>query len=164
MAEPIPKTSMTKLLDRICERSGIPRLLLTRALATSLISAYSIKKIILPAVNRYRKGKTKEISKARKETQESSRSSNIEEKDDDSFLAATHLVPKNEDGGSNSTAAVDLAFFRRLYRLIKIMLPGFWTVEAGLLLAHSLTLISRTVISIHVALLEGTFLDIILCT
>ena len=157
MAEPIPKTSMTRLLDRICETTGIPRLLLTRALATSLISAYSIKKIILPAVHRYRKNRAKEISKARKETQESSLNSNIEEKEDASFLAATHLVPKGDANGSNSTAAVDLAFFRRLYRLIKIMLPGFWTVEAGLLLAHSLTLISRTVISIHVALLEGTF-------
>ena len=35
------------------------------------------------------------------------------------------------------------------------MFPGLFTAESGLLCAHSITLIARTVISIHVALLEG---------
>ena len=113
MAEPIPKTSMTRLLDKICERSGIPRLLLTRALATSLISAYSIKKIILPAVNRYRKGRAKEISKARNEIQESSLNSNIaniEGKDDDSFLVQADISDIDFDYIGYAEARFDAGF------------------------------------------------------
>ncbi len=46
-------------------------------------------------------------------------------------------------------------FFKRLHKLIKIMIPSLWSVEAGLLSLHTLTLIVRTFLSIYVAALEG---------
>ena len=51
--------------------------------------------------------------------------------------------------------AVDKVFFDQLKRLIRIMIPGLWTVEAGLLSLHTLVLVVRTFLSIYVAKLEG---------
>ena len=39
--------------------------------------------------------------------------------------------------------------------LLKIMIPSIWSVEAGLLSLHTLTLVVRTFLSIYVATLEG---------
>ena len=157
MPQPIPNTSFTRLLDQICERSGIPRLYITRTLVTAAISAFSVKKIIIPSIKKYQKGNSQELEVKRR--QEAAFNVNREkENEDEPLLAATHLAQSYNDKASSNTAAVDMTFFRRLYRLLKIMLPGVWTTEAGLLFAHSFTLIARTVISIHVALLEGMLL------
>jgi hypothetical protein len=151
MAQPIPSTSASRLFDLVSKKSGIPKVLITRSLAASLISAYSLKKIIIPAIRKYQKN-----TPARKEMKEASTNvCNEDEQDDESLLAAANLVASDKEEGTSSTAAVDKQFFIRLWRLLKIMLPGIWTVEAGLLCTHTLTLIARTVLSIHVALLEG---------
>ena len=153
MPQPIPATSASMLLDRICAKTGVSRLVVTRALYTTLISGFALKKIVFPMVKKYQ-----EVYRSRKANSLLSTIPNAQniETDDDNVLAVTHFMSnKNQEGGGSSSAAVDVAFFRRLYRLLKIMLPGLWTVEAGLLCAHSITLIARTVLSIHVALLEG---------
>ena len=46
-------------------------------------------------------------------------------------------------------------FYAQLRRLLKIMIPGFWTKEFGILVLHTLSLISRTFLSIYVATLDG---------
>jgi len=51
--------------------------------------------------------------------------------------------------------AVNREFFDQLRRLLKIMVPSIWSVEAGLLSLHTFTLIARTFLSIYVATLEG---------
>ena len=151
MAQPIPSTSASRLFELVSKKSGIPKVFITRSLAASLISAYSLKKIIIPAIRKYQKN-----TSSRKQKREVTTDiCNDDEQDDDSLLAAANLVASDREEGTSSTAAVDRQFFLRLWRLLKIMLPGIWTVEAGLLCTHTLTLIARTVISIHVALLEG---------
>lgn len=67
---------------------------------------------------------------------------------------------RGEGEGKGSDArtrgpAVDKVFFDQLKRLIRIMIPGLWTVEAGLLSLHTLVLVVRTFLSIYVAQLEG---------
>ena len=57
--------------------------------------------------------------------------------------------------GRKRGPAVDKVFFGQLKALIKIMIPGLWTVEAGLLSLHTLVLVIRTFLSIYVAKLEG---------
>ena len=96
-----------------------------------------------------------------KNKENSTKLQNNDEKEDESILAATHIA-SNNDGNGSSTAAVDKEFFFRLWRLLKIMFPGLFTAESGLLCAHSITLIARTVISIHVALLEGNLNSIMI--
>ncbi|XP_054722118.1 ATP-binding cassette sub-family D member 2-like [Uloborus diversus] len=51
--------------------------------------------------------------------------------------------------------AFNKAFIKQLGKLVKIMIPGVWNIEAGLLLLHTLSLIMRTFLSIYVAKLEG---------
>ena len=160
MPQPIPTTSASRLLDEVCARTGIPRLVITRALYTTVISGFTIKKVIIPIIKKYQKSYRPGFdnpANAHEQRPEISNTDNAEG-EDDAVLAATHLTSGNRRGGDTSSAAVDKVFFLRLYRLLKIMFPGVWTVEAGLLGAHSITLIARTVLSIHVALLEGTFI------
>lgn len=49
----------------------------------------------------------------------------------------------------------DVTFVIQLVKLIRIMVPGVRTIEVGLLLLHTLSLVSRTFLSIYVAKLEG---------
>ena len=50
---------------------------------------------------------------------------------------------------------LDREFIKQLIALLKIMVPGWQTREAGLLTCATLTLLARTFLSIYVATLEG---------
>ncbi|KAI1287447.1 ATP-binding cassette sub-family D member 1 [Halotydeus destructor] len=50
---------------------------------------------------------------------------------------------------------IDVTFIIQLVKIIRIMVPGVKTIEAGLLVLHTLSLVSRTFLSIYVAQLEG---------
>lgn len=69
---------------------------------------------------------------------------------------------RNLNGSSGNAAAafnknptVNREFLRQLGELLKIMIPSFWSLESGLLLLHTATLVARTFLSVHVANLEG---------
>lgn len=51
--------------------------------------------------------------------------------------------------------AVNKEFLRQLLGLLKVLIPGFWSRENGILTAHTLSLIARTFLSIYVAKLDG---------
>ena len=53
------------------------------------------------------------------------------------------------------TVNVDGEFVRTMRGLIRIIIPGLWTKEAFLLLAHTATLICRTFLSMFIARLDG---------
>ena len=64
--------------------------------------------------------------------------------------------PKSADASAASkNPTVNREFVARLRKLLKIMIPGIWTVEAGILSLHTLSLVIRTFLSIYVAKLEG---------
>jgi ATP-binding cassette subfamily D (ALD) long-chain fatty acid import protein len=46
-------------------------------------------------------------------------------------------------------------FFERLWKLLKIVIPGFRSKEFLLLLLHSFFLVLRTILSVYVAALDG---------
>ncbi len=50
---------------------------------------------------------------------------------------------------------VDAAFYQRLSRILRIVIPSLRSKEAMLLFMHSSLLIFRTVISLYVAALDG---------
>lgn len=70
---------------------------------------------------------------------------------------AKGLLGKVEDDASyrKKGPTVNKEFFVQLKRLLKIIIPGFWSKPAVLLYLHTITLIARTFLSIYVAQLEG---------
>lgn len=50
---------------------------------------------------------------------------------------------------------VDRDFLIQLRKLLRLMVPGFWTPEVGLLSMHTCALVCRTFMSIFVATMEG---------
>lgn len=54
-----------------------------------------------------------------------------------------------------SLTGVNVTFMVQLIKLIRIMVPGLRSIEVSLLVLHTLSLISRTFLSIYVANLEG---------
>jgi ATP-binding cassette, subfamily D (ALD), peroxisomal long-chain fatty acid import protein len=61
------------------------------------------------------------------------------------------------DGDATSRKKVELnrEFFRNLFRLLKIVIPGWRSKELRLLISHSVFLVVRTLISLYVAELDG---------
>lgn len=154
-------TSFSRMLDEVCAKTGIPRLFITRTIYSTAIAGFAIKKVLIPMANKINekyKGLKHTGTKYGNELQPGELKTNGTNTKDDAVLAAVRLTSQTSGYDSSSSTAINKIFFRRLLRLLKIMLPGVWTLETGLLVAHTMTLISRTIISIHVALLEGVML------
>ncbi|TMS37655.1 hypothetical protein L596_004543 [Steinernema carpocapsae] len=61
----------------------------------------------------------------------------------------------SEDGGKKKIRGFEAKFFTQLQHLLKIMVPGVFSKEAGIIGIHSLILMCRTFLTIYVAALEG---------
>lgn len=59
------------------------------------------------------------------------------------------------------TPNVDKRFYKQLKYLMKIIIPGVWSKELGILFLHTCTLVVRTFLSIHVAKLDGRIVKVI---
>ena len=55
----------------------------------------------------------------------------------------------------HNSPSLNAAFLKQLLKLLRISIPGLWTTEFVLLVAHTLSLVSRTFLSIYVAQLDG---------
>ena len=60
-----------------------------------------------------------------------------------------------QDSKKSKAIHVDRQFFNQLKWLIRIVIPRIWSKEFGLLLLHTMSLVSRTFLSIYVAKLDG---------
>ena len=75
----------------------------------------------------------------------------------------TVSIGAEEEGGSSAGGAakerkkveLNREFFRALLRLLKILVPGWRSKEARLLISHSFFLVLRTLISVKVASMDG---------
>ncbi|XP_017467923.1 PREDICTED: ATP-binding cassette sub-family D member 2 isoform X2 [Rhagoletis zephyria] len=85
--------------------------------------------------------------------------------DEDSKLAeAEKLVLAKQLKKNNNTQlepGLNKEFIQQLSKLVKIMIPKCVCYETGLLIVHTLCLISRTFLSIYVAALEGAIVKFI---
>ncbi|OLL26837.1 ATP-binding cassette sub-family D member 2 [Neolecta irregularis DAH-3] len=68
-------------------------------------------------------------------------------------LAVADQKPKH--GRRKQGAEINRAFFERMHKLLKIVVPGIRTKEFGLLTSYSAFLVFRTLVSLYVAELDG---------
>ncbi|KAG1649679.1 ATP-binding cassette sub-family D member 2 [Nymphon striatum] len=68
---------------------------------------------------------------------------------------SSFTITSSAKTGKSSKPSVDKQFLDDFVKLLKIIVPGIYSYEVGLLSVHSLTLISRTFLTIYVASLEG---------
>jgi ATP-binding cassette, subfamily D (ALD), peroxisomal long-chain fatty acid import protein len=59
------------------------------------------------------------------------------------------------DNGKRKRVEINREFFRSLFRLLKIVIPGVKSKELRLLISHSVFLVLRTMLSLYVAELDG---------
>jgi ATP-binding cassette subfamily D (ALD) long-chain fatty acid import protein len=60
-----------------------------------------------------------------------------------------------DDGSRKKKVELNREFFKNLFRLLKIVIPGWRSTEMRLLISHSIFLVIRTLISLYVAELDG---------
>ncbi|KAF2479029.1 putative ABC transporter [Neohortaea acidophila] len=63
------------------------------------------------------------------------------------------------DATAKRRVELDREFFRNLAKLLRICIPGVWSREARLLLQHSFFLVTRTLLSLYIAKLDGQLVN-----
>ncbi|XP_071081923.1 ATP-binding cassette sub-family D member 2-like [Haliotis cracherodii] len=80
---------------------------------------------------------------------------------DCSEIVRLNGVSKENNKPYKKRIAVDRRFFKQLKYLLKIIIPKLWSKESALLILHSISLITRTFLSIYVASLDGSLVKTI---
>ncbi|XP_028308821.1 ATP-binding cassette sub-family D member 1 [Gouania willdenowi] len=114
-----------------------------KKVAALLLAAYTIKKITPYVWRRLQSAAGKHVGGANSSV--GMASSEDEEK----------KKKKIKKRSNSRSPAVNRDFLLRLSRLLKLLFPRLLSREIGLLVLHSLTLMSRTFLSIYVATLDG---------
>lgn len=142
-------TVISKFLEKGEQTLQIPRTVLSGAVVATAICAYAYK-IGYPIFDNY-------LNKTNK--QHDSLNNN--------FVAKTQTV-KNEVAKVSPSSrfktrvpALNLRFILQFIRLVRIMIPGVFCAETGLLTGHTTFLFLRTFLSIYVANLEGAIVKYI---
>nr|AHK05656.1 ATP-binding cassette transporter sub-family D member 2 [Tigriopus japonicus] len=125
---------ISRFLDESGKKLGLPVLGITRGVYAACVLSYVIKV-----------GYPKWVQRKRTASKD---------QDDEETTMATNIVSARQKHVKKGPA-VNKEFIERLQRLLKIMIPGLWTKEFGLLTLHTSILICRTFLSIYVAGLEG---------
>ena len=94
------------------------------------------------------------IARARNAVTDHRAASAREAKERASKSGTTAAAPGDEDG-KQVKVGLNREFLRSLGRLLRIVLPGWRTKEAGLLFGHSFFLVARSLISLKVAAMDG---------
>lgn len=67
--------------------------------------------------------------------------------------------PEIPDPTAKRRVELDREFFRNLGRLLRICIPGLWSKESRLLFQHSFFLVTRTLLSLYIAKLDGQLVN-----
>ncbi|KAK0183235.1 hypothetical protein PV327_001295 [Microctonus hyperodae] len=133
----------SKILNKTSATCGIKQEILTRGVFGVATTLYLLK-LSYPHLK-----KVKKIL----DNDDVTRDNNI----DDKYMKETKhwcqddIVKQNKFNNSG----LDAAFVKQLLMLLKIMVPGWRSKEAGLLTCATITLLARTFLSVYVATLEG---------
>ncbi|KAH6921416.1 hypothetical protein HPB50_000022 [Hyalomma asiaticum] len=164
--------TLSKLIEKFSESHGVPRERITRGIAAGIFAAYVIR-VGYPLVSNVAESLKKKARAAqdRISTTSPEKTSRLDVVGLDSVtdLALAAVTPadavKPDNNNVRATAstlaalrafpAFNKTFLLQLFKLLRIMIPGVRTIEGALLLLHTLSLVSRTFLSIYVARLEG---------
>lgn len=137
----------SKLIDGASARYAVRQETLTRGVAGAATALYLLKLMYPHIVSCLRQS-----SQKRKCQRQSGHSENkaVLAKNDHS-----HKDLGNNGGKEKLSVGLDRNFLRQLIMLLRIMVPGWRSREAGLLACATLTLLARTFLSVYVAELEG---------
>lgn len=158
----------SKLIDRTSVRYGIRQETLTHGIAGAAVTLYLLKLGYPYVAARIKQTFTQQQRPQCQRNKQTARSSECCKKRDDNGTVS-HCTDANadddaiallenaagNDGEQRPSVGLDRAFLRQLLMLLKIMVPGWRSREAGLLACATLTLLARTFLSVYVAELEG---------
>lgn len=81
--------------------------------------------------------------------------------DNEETLSLNRSFRDKQGQNQKNTPTVNRKFYKQLRHLLRIIIPGLWTKEFGILTLHTITLIVRTFLSIYVATLDGRIVQTI---
>lgn len=159
----------SKYVDRVADRleqAGLPKTALSHALVGAAIAAWTIK-LTYPMLIKNKN--TKPVDKKSNKTGKNYGAltppqTEVSEEDEESKLAEAEKLlveQKNKKNKNQLEPGLNKEFLKQLLELIKIMIPKPFCYETGLLGVHTLCLISRTFLSMYVAVLEGALVKYI---
>ncbi|XP_013781630.1 ATP-binding cassette sub-family D member 2-like [Limulus polyphemus] len=167
--------SMSKLIHITAKKASLPPEIITRGLTVAVITAYALKigyPMLLSSLSAVR-NKAREaqenisstspiISMQRnrvltgnEEAEEPLETIEKRSQKDGKSLTSIELTDESTKQKLKLSPAFNKQFLLQLVKLIKIMIPKLHSLEMGLLGLHTLSLVSRSFLSIYVARLEG---------
>lgn len=144
---------LSKYIDATAVRYNVKRENVTRSLVALTIFVYGLRLgyPYLQSLYKIRRNGTQQCVINGKDSDGVAKSKKDETAEGDTSTDKKRKATKNNE----RHPSVNLEFLVQLHRLVKLMVPGIWTAETGLLVVHSLALAARTFLSIYVASLEG---------
>lgn len=145
----------SKLIDGASARYGVRQETLTRGVAGTAAALYLLK-FIYPHIRARFKRSAREKSQSQDQ-----RHAKCNENGTAVHRPRADSLPDHDPTGSGnggkerSSVGLDRNFLRQLIMLLRIMVPGWRSREMGLLACATLTLLTRTFLSVYVAELEG---------
>ncbi|XP_066582075.1 ATP-binding cassette sub-family D member 1 [Prorops nasuta] len=152
----------SKLIDKASTRYGIPQDRLTKGVVGTVTVLYLLKLGYPYIAARVRDCRSRSNNNKNKiEEDENENTEDYEKLCEKNHIRASlewdpdeRIVAKKKTK-EQVTFGLDRVFLKQLIMLLKIMVPGWRTKEAGLLTCATLTLLARTFLSVYVATLEG---------
>lgn len=139
----------SKLINKTSETCGIRQETLTRGVVGVVTTLYLLK-LTYPHIVRVKR----KLETNNNDSNSTSNNNKTKENGVDNKCKNSKCCTKPTKN-KQSNAGLDKAFLRQLIQLLRIMVPGWRSKEAGLLTCATITLLARTFLSVYVATLEG---------
>lgn len=137
----------SKLLDKTSAKYGIRQENISRGVVSLVTTLYLLKigyPLVASGISKYQQ------SRKKKKQDESANKNSTRRHTNNAVNGRNTVKPAGK-----ASVGLDRDFLKQLIALLKIMVPGWRTREAGLLTCATLTLLTRTFLSVYVATLEG---------
>lgn len=161
---------VSRYLDSTAAKYNIPRELISKTILGTAVCLYGIK-LSYPLIQQLCKTSANpsanglKAKRTRNGTVVVANGEDVTSNNNKQMVANGKTVRESENETKvekeRSSPAVNHEFLLQLEKLIRIMIPRFWSVEVGLLSIHTLALFTRTFLSIYVASMEGQIVKFI---